>query len=290
VKILPALSLPFPFFLFLAPVARPPTEVFLMKKHFLHAIAAAVLVSTVPAAAFGQNVAIVNGQPIPKTRMEQLARQLVPAGRPVTPDVQNQLREEVIAREIFTQAAQKQGLESSADYKGQLELMRQVILIRMLFDNFNKNNPIPDADARAEYDRFVAANESKEYKVRHILVETEDQANKILADLKKGAKFEDLAKAQSKDPGSGANGGSLDWVAPQGLVAEFSQAMVKLNKGETTTAPVKSQFGFHIIRVEDIRPKQMPGFEELKPQIVQQLQQARLQKYQEELRAKAKVE
>ncbi|MDM0073553.1 peptidylprolyl isomerase [Variovorax sp. J2P1-59] len=261
-----------------------------MKKHILQAFAAAVLVGALPVAAFAQNAAIVNGKPVPKARMDVLAQQLAAAGRPVTPEMQSQLREEVIAREVFMQEAQKQGLDASDDYKNQLELARQAILIRQLFENFRKTNAVSDADVQAEYDKFVAANSGKEFKARHILVATEDEAKKILADLKKGAKFEDIAKKQSKDPGSGANGGDLDWAAPASFVPEFSEAMIKLKKGETTAAPVKSQFGYHIIRVDDIRQAQLPKLEEVKPQITQQLQQQRLQKYQEDLRAKAKVE
>jgi peptidyl-prolyl cis-trans isomerase C len=204
--------------------------------------------------------------------------------------MQDQLREEVIAREVFMQEAHKQGLDATDDYKNQLELARQAILIRQLFDNHRKTNAVSDADVQAEYDKFVAANNGKEFKARHILVATEDEAKKIIADLKKGAKFEDLAKKQSKDPGSGANGGDLDWAAPASFVPEFSEAMIKLQKGETTPTPVKSQFGYHVIRVDDIRQAQLPKIEEVKPQITQQLQQQRLQKYQEELRAKAKVE
>lgn len=259
-----------------------------MKKQLLQAAAAAVLLAALPA--FAQNAAIVNGKPVPKARMDVLAQQLAAAGRPVTPEMQGQLREEVIAREIFMQEAQKQGLDATEDYKNQLELARQAILIRQLFENYRKANAVSDADAQAEYDKFVAANSGKEYKARHILVEKEDQAQKILADLKKGGKFEDIAKKQSKDPGSGANGGDLDWAAPASFVPEFSEAMIKLKKGETTSAPVKSQFGYHIIRVDDIRQAELPKLEQVKPQIVQQLQQQRLQKYQEELRTKAKVE
>jgi len=148
--------------------------------------------------------------------------------------MQGQLREEIVAREVFMQEAQKQGLDATEDYKNQLELARQAILIRALFENYRKTNPVADADVKAEYDKFVAANGGKEYKARHILVETEDQAKKIMADLKKGAKFEDIAKKQSKDPGSGANGGDLDWANPASFVPEFSEAMIKLKKGETT--------------------------------------------------------
>ncbi|KLN57874.1 peptidylprolyl isomerase [Variovorax paradoxus] len=261
-----------------------------MKKQLLQAVAAAALLGAIPLAAVAQNAAIVNSKPVPKARMDVLAQQLAAAGRPVTPEMQGQLREEIVAREVFMQEAQKQGLDATDDYRNQLELARQAILIRALFENYRKTSPVSDADVKAEYDKFVAANGGKEYKARHILVETEDQAKKIMADLKKGAKFEDIAKKQSKDPGSGANGGDLDWANPASFVPEFSEAMIKLKKGETTAAPVKTQFGYHIIRVDDIRQAQLPKLEEVQPQITQQLQQQRLQKYQEELRAKAKVE
>lgn len=261
-----------------------------MKKHILQAVAAAALIGALPMTVLAQNAAIVNGKPVPKARMDVLAQQLAAAGRPVTPEMQSQLREEIVAREVFMQEAQKQGLDATEDYKNQLELARQAILIRALFENYRKTNAVSDADVKAEYDKFVAANGGKEFKARHILVETEDQAKKIMADLKKGAKFEDIAKKQSKDPGSGANGGDLDWANPASFVPEFSEAMIKLKKGETTPAPIKTQFGYHIIRVDDIRQAQLPKVEEVKPQITQQLQQQRLQKYQEELRAKAKVE
>ena len=261
-----------------------------MKNKTLKTIAVAAILSAASVGAFAQNVAIVNGKAVSKARLDVLAQQLASAGRPVTPEMAPQLREEVIAREIFMQEAQKQGLEATDDYKSQLELARQAILIRTLFENYRKQSPVTDADVQAEYDKFVAANGGKEFKARHILVETEDQAKKIIADLNKGGMFEDLAKKLSKDPGSGANGGDLDWAAPASFVPEFSEAMMKLNKGQTTAVPVKSQFGYHVIRVDDIRQAQLPKVEEVKPQITQQLQQQRLQKYQEDLRAKAKVE
>jgi peptidyl-prolyl cis-trans isomerase C len=262
----------------------------MIQKTHLRAVVAALVLGSLSLAALAQNAAIVNGKPVPKARMDVLAAQLASAGRPVPKEMEGQLREEVIAREVFMQEAQKQGLDSTDDYKNQLELARQAILIRQLFENYRKKNEVTDADVQAEYAKVVAANSGKEYKARHILVEKEDQAIKIIADLKKGAKFEDIAKKQSKDPGSGAKGGDLDWAAPASFVPEFSEAMIKLNKGEMTQVPVKSEFGYHIIRVDDVRQAQLPKLEEVKPQVMQQLQQQRLQKYQEELRAKAKVE
>ncbi len=208
----------------------------------------------------------------------------------MTPDVLAQIKEELIAREIFMQEAKKRGLDATDEYKNQIELARQTILIRQLFADHQKKNPVTDAEIQAEYDKFVAANGGKEYRARHILVEKEDEAKALIADIKKGAKFEDLAKKASKDPGSGANGGDLDWAAAGSYVPEFSGAMVKLDKGQMTDTPVKSQFGYHIIRVDDVREAQLPKLEEVKPQISQQLQQQKLSTYQEGLRSKAKIQ
>ena len=261
-----------------------------MKKHLLHAVATAAVLLTLTTGVQAQNLAIVNGKAVPKTRMDALAQQVARSGRPITPDVEAQIKEEVIAREIFMQEAQKRGLDATDDFKAQLELARQTILIRELFSKFQESNAVTDADVKAEYDKFVAANGGKEYRARHILLETEDQAKAIYASLKKGAKFDDLAKKQSKDPGSGSKGGDLDWAAPGNFVKEFSDAMVALKKGETSPSAVKSQFGFHIIRLDDIREAQLPKLEDVKPQILQQLQQQRMANFQQEMRAKAKIE
>ncbi|HEY3049389.1 MAG TPA: peptidylprolyl isomerase [Polaromonas sp.] len=261
-----------------------------MKKQFLLAATVTALLALSTQGAIAQNVAVVNGKAVPKSRVDALAQQVAKSGRPVTPDMENQLREEVIAREVFMQEAEKRGLSTSDDFKVQMELARQTILIRELFADYQKKNPVTDADLKAEYDKFAAANGGKEYKARHILVEKEADAKAIIASLKKGGKFEEIAKKQSKDPGSGAKGGDLDWANPSSYVPEFSEALLKLNKGQMAETPVKSQFGYHIIRVDDIRSAQLPAFEEVKPQIAQQMQQQKLAAFQEELRKKAKVE
>ena len=260
-----------------------------MKKQLLLVCAAALMAVTAQSA-LAQNIAIVNGKAVPKARLDALAQQVAKSGRPVTPDVQAQMREAVIVREIFAQEAEKLGLLGSDDFKSQMEIARQSILITSLIEDFKKKNAVTDAELKTEYDKFSAANGGKEYKARHILVEKEAEAKAIIASLKKGGKFEDIAKKQSKDSGSGANGGDLDWANPSSYVAEFTQAMLKLNKGQMTDAPVKTQFGFHIIRVDDIRNAQLPSFDELKPQIAQQIEQQRLGAYQQGLRDKAKVE
>jgi len=248
------------------------------------------LMAALSLSAWSQNLAIVNGKPVPSSRVEALKQQVERSGRPVTPEILAQIKEELIAREIFMQEARKRGLETSEDYKAQIELARQSLLIRELFASFQKKNPVTEAEIKAEYDKFVAANGGKEYRARHILVDKEDEAKTLIADIKKGAKFEDLAKKASKDPGSGTNGGDLDWANAASYVPEFSNAMVKLEKGQMTDTPVKSQFGFHVIRVDDVREAQLPKLEEVKPQITQQLTQAKLAKYQDDLRAKAKVQ
>ncbi len=261
-----------------------------MKKQLLSGLVAAAVLGTMALPVSAQNIAIVNGKAVPKERAEVLRQQVERSGRPVTPDVEGQIKEEVIAREIFMQEAQKRGLDGSAEFKAQMELARQTILIRELFADYQKTNPVTDAEIQAEYDKFVAANSGKEYKASHILVEKEADAKAVIAALKKGAKFEDLAKKQSKDPGSAAKGGDLDWANPSSYVNEFTEALLKLEKGKTTDAPVKSQFGWHVIRLVDVRQAELPKLEEVKPQVAQQLQQQKVVKFQEDLRAKAKVE
>ena len=261
-----------------------------MSKKTLAALLAVVVLAPFATTVSAQNLAIVNGKAVPLSRVDVLLQSAARSGRPVTPEMQGQAREEVIMREIFAQEAHNRGLDGSDDYKAQVEMARQNLLIRELINDFQKKSPVSDAEVKAEYDKFVAANATKEYRARHILVEKEDQAKDIIAKLKKGAKFEDLAKKLSKDPGSGANGGDLDWANPSNYVKEFSTAMVALSKGKFTETPVKSEFGFHVIRLDDVREPQLPKLEEVKPQITQQLMQQKFGKFQEELRAKAKVE
>ncbi|HMT64122.1 MAG TPA: peptidylprolyl isomerase [Ottowia sp.] len=272
-----------------------------MSKTLLAAAAAAVLTGALSLPAQAQNVAIVNGKPVPKARLDaleaQIKAQAARTGQPIPPEVQGQLREEIIAREVFMQEAQRRGLEASPDYRAKMELARQSVLIGELFADFQKNSPVTDAEAKAEYDKVIGSQApaagAKEFKARHILVEKEDEAKAVIAQIKKGAKFEDIAKKQSKDPGSGAQGGDLGWANPSGYVPEFADALGKLAKGQMTEAPVKSQFGWHVIRVDDVRDAkapELPSFEAVKPQIVQQLQQQKLVQFQQDLRGKAKVE
>jgi peptidyl-prolyl cis-trans isomerase C len=261
-----------------------------MKNKLVSSFALVALMGGLSSGANAQNVAIVNGKAVPLARVEALAQQVARSGRQVTPEMQQQIKDEVIAREIFIQEAQKMGLDTSEDFKTQMDLARQTILIRELFGNYQKTHAVTDEEIKAEYDKFASANSGKEYRARHILVEKEADAKAIIAQLKKGGKFDEIAKKSSKDPGSGAKGGDLDWAPAGNYVAEFSTALTALTKGKMTETPVKSQFGYHVIRLDDVRDAQLPKLEDVKPQVSQQLQQQKLAKYQDELRTKAKVD
>ena len=261
-----------------------------MKKQLLPSLVAAAVLGTAALSASAQNLAIVNGKPVPMERVTALKQQIERSGRQVPPEMDAQIKEEIIAREIFMQEAAKRGLDASPAYKQQMQLARETILIRELFADFQKKNPVSEAEIKAEYNKFVAANAGKEFRASHILVDSEDRAKAIIAEIKAGKKFEDIAKKESKDPGSGAQGGDLGWASPANYVPEFTEAMVKLQKGGLTAAPVKSQFGWHVIRVDDVREAQMPSLEDVKPQIAEQLEQQKMMQFQENLRAKAKVQ
>ena len=253
-------------------------------------LTAVALATTLTAPAWAQNLAVVNGKPVPLSRLEALASQVEKGGRKVDDATKAQIKEELVMREIFAQAAEAQGLKASKEYRQQIEIAAQTLLIRELFADYQRKHPVTDAEIKAEYDKFTAANAGQEFRARHILVEKEDEAKALIDQIKKGAKFEEIAKKASKDPGSGANGGDLDWANPSNFVPEFADAMKKLGKGEMTETPVKTQFGWHIIRVDDLRQTPLPPLEQIKPQIAQQLSQQKLAKYQEDLRSKARVQ
>jgi peptidyl-prolyl cis-trans isomerase C len=258
--------------------------------HFRLGALALTAVLAAPLAAQAQNLAIVNGKPVPKARADLLLSQATKQGQAKTPELEQQVRDEVVLREMFMQEAEKRGLAASADYKAQMELARQSILIRELFTDYQKKNPVTDAEIQAEYDKFKGQASGTEYRARHILVDKEDEAKALIAQIKGGAKFDELAKKSSKDTGSGENGGDLDFANPGSFVPEFSQAMVKLKKGEMTETPVKSQFGWHIIKLEDTREAKFPPLEEVKPQIQQRLGQQKLATFRDEIKGKSKTD
>ena len=263
-----------------------------MKKLSFAVSAVALAAALLPALASAQNIAIVNGKAVPKARFESFMTQVTKQGnQPRTPELEQQVKDELVLREIFVQEAEARGLQRSEEYRAQMDVARQSLLIRELFNDYQKKNAVSDAELKAEYDKLKGAGGGgNEYRARHILVEKEDEAKALIAQLKAGAKFEDLAKANSKDPGSAPNGGDLDWAAPGNFVPEFSEAMVKLEKGKFTETAVKSQFGYHIIQLDDSRAATFPSLEEVKPQLSQRLQQAKMTKFREDLKAKAKTD
>jgi peptidyl-prolyl cis-trans isomerase C len=247
------------------------------------------MTAMVAAPVFAQNVATVNGKAIPSAKVDQMVKQVVAQGKATdSPQLRDMIKKELIGREVLLQEADKQGIGGKADVKAAIDNARQSIIINAMLADYVKKNPVTDAQIKAEYDRFKAQAGDKEYHARHILVGTEDEAKAIIAKLKGGAKFEELAK-QSKDS-SAANGGDLDWASPATYVPEFSKAMVSLQKGAITETPVKTQFGYHVIKLEDVRAAKIPPMEEVKQQIADSLQQRKLATYRDELMKKAKIQ
>ena len=268
-----------------------------MNRTLRHAILLAFAVSVSAAPAFAQKkdkaesstFATVNGKAIPKVRADALIAGQAAQGTPDSPELRKAVTEELVRREILTQEALKKGFDKKPEVQGQIDLARQGVLIGAYLNDYVRTHPVTEDQIKKEYDDIKAKLGSKEYKARHILVEKEDDAKAIIEKLKKGEKIEDLAK-ESKDPGSKDRGGDLGWANPASFVPPFSAAMTKLEKGKFTETPVKSDFGWHVIQLEDTRELKLPGIDEAKGQIGQQLTQRMVQKHIDDLRAKAKVE
>jgi peptidyl-prolyl cis-trans isomerase C len=241
------------------------------------------------AAASGESKPMtVNGVTIPKIRGDALFTEQLAQGAPDSPELRNAVKEELIRREVLAGEARKKGLDKNPLLKAQIDLAQQAVLIRAYMQDFVRSHPVSDADAQKEYDAIKSQLGSKEYKSRHILVDKEDDAKAIIAKLQKGEKFDELAK-QSKDPGSKDKGGDLGWSAPSSYVKPFGDALTKLEKGAFTPMPVKSDFGYHVIKLEDVRDLKVPTFEETKGQIAQRLQQKMVEEHIMALRKAAKV-
>ncbi|MFD1556192.1 peptidylprolyl isomerase [Paraburkholderia silviterrae] len=249
-----------------------------------------LLAAFAAAPAFAQNVAVVNGTPIPKSQADALIAQVVAQGQQDTPDLEKAVREELINRQVLMQEAARLGIPNRPDVKAQLAMAQQQVVLHAWIQDFLKNNPPTDAEVKAMYDKLTQSAGGKEYHLHHILVDNEQQAKDLIAKIKAGANFEDLAKQYSKDPGSAKNGGDLDWSDPKAYVPEFADAATHLQKGQITDTPVHTQFGWHIIRVDDIRDIAPPPLEQVRPQIVQQLQQQKLLAFEQQLRDKAKIQ
>jgi peptidyl-prolyl cis-trans isomerase C len=246
---------------------------------------------TIAAPIYAQSIATVNGQPITQQAYDQFIKLLGTQGAPDTPQLREQVKEEMINRLVMVQAAEKAGIAKQPDIQTELELARQGILVRALMADYLEKNPVTDEMAQAEYEKLKKEQgEVLEYNVRHILVEDEATANNLQKQLKdKSAKFEDLAKAQSKDPGSAAQGGSLGWASADNYVAPFADAVKNTPKGQMTDKPVQTQFGWHVIEVVDARPIAFPPFSEVRTQLEEMMRQQELVKYQQTLRSQAKI-
>lgn len=252
------------------------------------ALLAAGLAAAVTAHA--QNVARVNGVAIPQAHLELLVKNLVAQGRPDSPEMREALKQQMINRELMVQEAVRRGLDKNAETAARLAFARQDVLSSIYIQEALKAAPASDDALKKEYERIKAQLGAREFKVRHILVPKEDEAKSIIADIKKGGSFEKIAAEKSQDPGSKGKGGDLDWGPPGRYVKPFADAVLKLKKGQMTDAPVQSQFGWHVIRVDDERAARIPGFAEAKPQLQQMAQQQAMEKAIADLRAKAKIE
>ncbi|MHB8353389.1 MAG: peptidylprolyl isomerase [Burkholderiales bacterium] len=242
------------------------------------------------AKASGIHKVVVNGVTIPAARFELVTEGQVAQGQTPGPDLDRGVRENLIALELITQQAVKEGVEKDPKVQAQIDLTREQILARAFQARYAKANPIKDEVLRADYDRMKAELGKSEYLVEHILVAKEDDARAIITDLKKGGDFEKIAKEKSIDTGSRDKGGKLDWATPVSFDKSFSNAMVSLKKGETTETPVKSPFGYHVIRLIDVRPLEAPPFDEVKDRIRQAKEQELFSQMVQQLRAKAKIE
>lgn len=256
----------------------------------LYALLCSALLAA-PAGAFAADDSApkVNGVTIPQARIEAFAKMQAAQGQADTPELRARIRDYLVRQEVLAQEASKRGLDKTPETASQLDLARQEVLANAYVQDYVRKNPVSEDALKKEYDKVRAQVGDKEYHARHILVKSEDEAKNVIAQLKKGGSFEKLAAEKSEDS-SKSNGGDLGWSGPERYVPAFGNALKKLKKGQTTDAPVQTQFGWHVIRLEDERARKFPGFDEVKPQIQNQLQQQAVSKAVNDLRAKAKIE
>lgn len=255
-------------------------------------LAALTLACAFAAPLSANNVMTINGQPISQDEFDSFIELIVAQGAQDSPELRERVKEELIVRTVAVQEAERKGLDKSAEVQQEIDLARQGILVRALLNDYLDNHPVTDQDITAEYETLKKENEQrKEYKVRHILVEAEDEAKKIIADIKaKKSSFSDAAKEHSQDPGSKNNGGDLSWAPSSNYVAPFAQAVEALDVGQMTDEPVESSFGWHIIEVQDERTPEFPALDEVRPQIEEMLRQVQLSEFQDQLLDNAQIE
>lgn len=235
-------------------------------------------------------LATVNGVQISRQRFDLVLRQQTGRGAPDNDQLRAQVREALINNELLNQEANRNGIAKKSEVQQQIEITRQEVIANAVITEYVRVNPVGDAEVQKEYDRAKAQTGDREFKARHILVATEDDAKGVLADLKKGGKFDEIAQKRSLDEGTRPRGGDLDWNVPGNFDKAFSDAMAKLEKGKMTETPVRTRFGFHIIQLDDVRPVNFPPLTQVKQQIQQRIVNQKIENYIRELRAKAKIE
>ncbi len=247
--------------------------------------------ATKPAAAAkasssNKTAATVNGVAIPQSLIDDIIADQ--KGVQDTPELRQVILDDLINRELLLQEAKKKGMDKDKKVATQMTLMRDSVLINAYVQDYVRTHPISDAQLKKKYDELNAKNSGTEYKARHILVKSEDEAKAIIASLKKGEKFEELAK-KSEDPGSKDKGGELGWSPASSYVPPFADALTKLSKGKYSETPVKTDFGWHVIQLEDTRPIEPPPFDAVKPQLQQAVGKENVDKMLEDLKKKAKI-
>jgi peptidyl-prolyl cis-trans isomerase C len=253
----------------------------------------ALSVALLSTAVYAQNAAIVNGKAIPKAQLDKLVQN---SNQPDNPQVRDQAREMLVTRELILQEANNRGVMQKESVREQLEQSKMGILIAAVFEDYVEKEGVADSELKAAYEQVKGQYTGKEYHVEHILVEKEADAKAITSQIKGGGNFEQIAKEKSKDPGSAPAGGDLGWVSDKSLVPEFSKAMVQLKKGQVTDKPVKTQYGWHIIKLDDVRDVKAPSMDEIKDQLKQMItadqnwQKAKFSELMQKLRAKAKIQ
>jgi peptidyl-prolyl cis-trans isomerase C len=235
-------------------------------------------------------LATVNGVQIPRNRLDLVVRQQVARGAQDNDQLRAQVREALINNELLIQEANRSGIARKAEVLQQIDLTRQEVIANAMVAEYVRANPVADTDVQKEYERAKSQTGDKEYRARHILVATEDDAKSVLADLKKGGKFDEIAQKRSLDEGTRPKGGDLDWNVPSNFDKAFADATVKLEKGKMSEAPVRSRFGFHIIQLDDVRAVNFPPLAQVRQQIEQRLVGQKVDSLIRELRAKAKIE
>ncbi|GBG12634.1 peptidyl-prolyl cis-trans isomerase C [Novimethylophilus kurashikiensis] len=248
-----------------------------------------VLLLAAAVSAQAADPATVNGKPIKQSLVDYIVKDATARGQKVDDNIRAVIINKLISSELIAQEAQKSGFDKQPDYQAKEELMRRELLVNSYLQDYVKKNPISDATLKSEYDKFKAQMGDKEFKASHILVKTEQEAKDIIAQLGKGGDFAKIAREKSLDPGSKDKGGDLGWFPPAAMVKPFSDAVSSLQKGKYTAAPVQTQFGWHVIKLEDTRDAQPPAFDKVKDELRNNLQKQQLEKLVNDLRAKAKI-